>query len=61
MTSRGNTGPTAPGWIHEQVARLEEAWPPLVLASGTALVILVQLWFGEILWTSEPAVFYALP
>ena len=61
MTSCGNTGPTAPGWIREQVARLEKAWPPLVLASGTALVIGVELVLGVLLWTSEASVYYALP
>lgn len=61
MTSCGNTGPTAPGWIREQVARLEEAWPPLVLAAGTALVIGLELLFGVILWVSDAPVYYALP
>ena len=61
MKSCGNTGPTVPGWIDEQVSRLEEAWPPLVLAAGTAAAILIELALGVILWTSDAPVFYALP
>ena len=61
MTSFGNTGPTVPAWIREQVARLEEAWPPLVLAAGTAFAVLAVLVLGVILWTSDASVYYVRP
>lgn len=61
MTSCGNTGPTVPGWIRERVARLERAWPPLVLAAATAGVIAVEVWLGVTLWVSGGSVYYALP
>ena len=61
MKSRGNTGPTAPAWIHDQVVRLEEAWPTLVLAAGTAIALLTELTLGVILWTSAASVYYARP
>ena len=61
MTSCGTTGPTVPGWIREQVERLEEAWPLRVLSAGTAFVILVEIVLEVALWISEGPVFYALP
>ena len=61
MNSRGNTGPTVPAWIREQVVRLEEAWPVLVLATGTAAVLLAGFVLAVILWTSDALVYYARP
>ena len=61
MTSCGNTGPTVPGWIREQVAGLEQAWPARVLAAGTVVVILVELALGMALWTLDASVYYARP
>lgn len=61
MTPSELIGPTVPAWIRETVRRHEDAWPPATLAAGAALVLAAQLLLGVILWTSEPAVYYALP
>ena len=61
MTSFGNTGPTAPGWIRDQVDRYERAWPLLVLSAGTALAVLIGLTLGVLIWFSDAPVYYARP
>lgn len=61
MTRFERTGPTVPGWIRDSVRREEEAWPPVFLAAGAALAVLTNVLLGAILWTSGPAVYYALP
>ena len=59
MTPHASTGPAAPAWIRDRIARQRAAWPWAVLAAGTAAVILGGLLLGMLLWTSEPAVYYA--
>lgn len=61
MTSFESTGPTVPGWIREEVFRLERAWPPMVLAAGTALVMLAELVLGSALWSAVACAYYAQP
>jgi hypothetical protein len=61
MTSCGNTGPTVPCWIREQVAGLEASWPPLLLCVGAVATIVIQLVLAGILWTSNASVFYGSP
>lgn len=61
MTSRENTGSTVPAWILERAESLEAAWPPQVLAAGTALVILAEAVLGVIWWTADGPVYYAHP
>lgn len=61
MTPSTNTGPIVPGWILDEIARHEEAWPRKVLAVGLIGTTLVDLAMGVLLWTAEPVVFYARP
>jgi hypothetical protein len=61
MTSSPNTGPIAPGWIREEIARHEESWPHWTLAAGLIAALAVDLGMGVLLWTSDPVVFYARP
>ncbi len=56
-----NTGPIVPGWVRDEIARHEEAWPRRVLAAGLIGTNLVHLAMGALLWTAEPVVFYARP
>ena len=56
-----NTGPTVPGWIHEQIERCERAWPLAVLGAGLALGILVDVLLGVLIWTASPVTYYAHP
>ena len=61
MMPRENTGSTVPAWILERAEGLEAAWPPRVLAVGTALVILAELILGVIWWMADGPVYYAHP
>lgn len=61
MKSSPSTGPTAPGWILEEIVRHEEIWPTMALAAGLIASILVSLALGTVIWTSEPVVYYARP
>ena len=61
MTPSTNTGPIVPGWVREEIARHEEAWPRRVLAVGLMGTILVHVAMGALLWTADPVVFYARP
>ena len=61
MTRSERTGPTVPAWIRETVRLHEDAWPPRVLAAMAACAFAAGLLLGVILWTSDPAVYYALP
>lgn len=61
MTRSPNTGPIVPGWVRDEIARHQEAWPRRVLAAGMIGAILVHLAMGVLLWTSDPVVVYARP
>jgi hypothetical protein len=61
MTSSPNTGPIVPGWIRDEIARHEEAWPGRALAAGAIAAIAVELALGVVIWTSEAVVYYARP
>jgi len=61
MTRCGNTGPTVPGWIRDEIARHEGTWPLAALSAGLAAVILFELVLGAALWSAGPSVVYACP
>lgn len=61
MPASTNTGPTVPAWIRERIDLHEQHWPLAVLAAGAALSILVALILGVLIWTADPAVYYARP
>jgi hypothetical protein len=61
MDPSKNTGPVAPGWIREQVARFEGAWPLAAWSAGMVLVIAVTLAMGALIWTADAIVYYAPP
>ena len=61
MTRFETTGPTVPGWMREAVRAQEEAWPLRLLAAGAACAFAAGLLTGVILWTTDAAVYYALP
>ena len=61
MRPSGNTGTTVPGWIRDEISRLEAAWPLWVLSAGLAGVMAVSLLLLGVLWTSGPVVCYARP
>lgn len=61
MTRFDATGAAAPAWIRDRILAQKAAWPPLVLAAFTALLVLATCVMEVILWTSEPAVYYAHP
>lgn len=61
MTRSGNTGPTVPGWIRDEIARHERAWPLAAFSAGLGAVILFELVLGAALWSAVPPVVYAGP
>ncbi len=61
MTRYGNTGPTVPAWIRDEVARQEGAWPLALLSAGLGALILLELVLGAVLWSVDPRVVYASP
>lgn len=61
MTSSPNTGPTAPGWIRDQIEHHERLWPLSTLGVGIGLFILLDLCLGVMIWTAESVVYYARP
>ena len=61
MTRFETIGQTVPGWMRETVRGEEEAWPLRLLAAGAACALAAGLVAGVILWTSDAAVYYALP
>jgi hypothetical protein len=61
MMSSPNTGPIVPGWIRDEIARHEQAWPRVALAAGMIAAIAMNLAMGVLIWTAEAVVYYARP
>ena len=56
-----NTGPIAPAWIRDEIARQEENWPRAVLAAGMLVGIAMNVAMGALIWTADAVVYYAHP
>ena len=61
MDPSRNTGPIVPGWIREQIARHEAAWPLLALGGGVLVALAMSLAMGALIWTADSAAYYARP
>ena len=61
MTRSANTGPTAPAWIREEIARQEGTWPLGALSAGLGVLLLLELVLGAIVWNAKGPVVYAFP
>jgi hypothetical protein len=56
-----NTGPTAPGWIRDQIEIQERIWPIAVLGTGLAFCIFFDACLGILIWTAASVIYYARP
>ncbi len=61
MKRCGNTGPTVPGWIRDEIARQEGTWPLAALSAGLGILILLEGILGAMLWSAQAWVVYASP
>lgn len=61
MRPSGSTGGSAPAWIAERIREREAAWPLALLCAGLAVSMIVSLWAGAWIWTSNGWVVYASP
>lgn len=61
MTRSANTGATVPGWIRDEIRRLEQAWPCWVLAGAAGAIALLELILGVALWRAEADLYYLRP